>query len=195
MKRLIPFILLFFSAFTQAAEPSRMNGSIVAGQGWTRGKGTVFEAIDATKATSCDALEVFLMWKKLSAETGDLVLDENLPDEAQAKRKAKCEATGLRILNAYIDQKQWPRSGLDVTAVTKACAGRIISAHLKDVARLKLHDVRYGTDVASVLAELRCQKIAGHIALEYESIDSPTFDEDIRLLMDFIRTNTPHLKH
>ena len=195
MKRLLAFILLVFSAFTQAAEPSRMDGYIVAGHAWTWGKGTVFEAIDATKAISCDALEVFLMWKKLSAETGDLVLDENLPDEAQGKRKAKCEETGLRILNAYIDQKQWPRSELDVTAVTKACAGRIISAHLKDVTRLKLHDVRYGTDVAAVFTELRCQKIAGHIALEYESFDSPTFDEDIRLLVDFIRTNTPHLKY
>ena len=89
-----------------------------------------------------------------------------------------------------LDTGHVARSGLDVTAVTKACAGRIISAHLKDVARVKLNDVRYGTgmvDVAAVLAELRRQKIAGHIALEYESFDSPTFAEDIRSLVDFIR--------
>jgi|GEM_PF-480425 len=285
-------ILLLVSAFclvcVRAAEPDRINGFIVAGHAWSWGKGTVFEALDATKAAGCDTLEVFLMGQKLSVETGDLVLDENLPDDVLPKLKAKCEASGVRILNAYIGQKQWTRigqdegqlrrffefgkklgvtgftgepapaqwdmveklvkefgvtfsihnhakgfeadyfggpypyvdpsktasmlneqkrdarlglcldtghvarSGLDVTAVTKACAGRIISAHLKDVARVKLNDVRFGTgmvDVAAVLAELRRQKITGHIALEYESFDSPTFAEDLRSLVDFIRAH------
>ena len=273
-------------AATLADEPPRINGFIVAGHAWSWGRGTVFEAIDASKAAGCHALEVFLMGQKLSAETGDMVLDETMPDEALQKLKAKSTASGVKIINAYIGQKQWARiaqddaqlrrffemgrrlgvtgftgepaesqwdlveklvkefdvtfsihnhakgfeaeyfggpypywdpaqtaaklqaqkrdarlglcldtghaarSGLDVTAVAKACAGRIISAHLKDVARVKLHDVRYGTgmvDVAAVLAELRRQQIPGHIALEYEQFDSPTFAEDIRSLVDFIR--------
>jgi sugar phosphate isomerase/epimerase len=101
-------------------------------------------------------------------------------------------------LGLCLDTGHVARSGLDVTAVTKACAGRIISAHLKDVARVKLNDVRYGTgmvDVAAVFTELRRQQIAGHISLEYESFDSPTFAEDIRSLVDFIRIHTPPLKH
>jgi sugar phosphate isomerase/epimerase len=166
-------------------------------KGGLLGKGTVFEAIDAAKAISCDALEVFLMWKKLSAK--GLQADyfgEPYPywDPSKTAVRLNEQKRDAR-LGLCLDTGHVARSGLDVTAVTKACAGRIISAHLKDVARLKLHDVRYGTDVASVLAEMRSQKIAGHIALEYESFNSPTFDEDIRLQMDFIRTNTQHLKH
>lgn len=285
MRRLL-LSLLLCHILHAADELPRVNGFVLSGHAWTWGKGTIFEALDASKEAGCSALEVFLMGQKISAETGDVVLDETVPDESIEKLKAKCAATGIPIINAYIGQKQWTRigqdeaqlrrffelgrklglrgftgepapaqwdmveklvkefnvtfsihnhakgfeaeyfggphpywdpsktalmlhgqkrdarlglcldtghvarSGLDVTAVTKACAGRIISAHLKDVARVKLNDVRYGTgmvDVAAVLAELRRQQIAGHIALEYESFDSPTFAEDVRSLVKFIR--------
>jgi sugar phosphate isomerase/epimerase len=282
MKSILAFVLIAFATLTQAAE----SAFVVAGHAWAWGKGTVFEAIDATKAIGCDSLEVFLMGQKLSTGTGDLVLDENLPDEALAKLKEKCASAGVRIINAYIGQKQWTRIGqdaaqlrrffefgkrlgirgftgepapaqwdmverlvkesglsfaihnhargfeaeyfggpypyadpsktaallneqkrdprfglcldtghmarsqLDVPAVTRACAGRILSVHLKDVARVLLHDVRYGegmVDVQAVLTELRRQNIPGHIALEYEHFESPTFTEDLLFLRDFIR--------
>ena len=282
MKTIFALLVLAFSTLVPAAEP----GFPVAGHAWTWGKGTVFDAIDATKAIGCDSLEVFLMGQKLSAGTGDLALDENLPAEALAKLKEKCDSAGVRIINAYIGQKQWTRIGqdeaqlrrffefgqrlgisgftgepapaqwdmverlvkefglsfaihnhargfeaeyfggpypyadpsktaamlneqkrdprfglcldtghvarsrLDVAAVTRACAGRIFSVHLKDVARVLLNDVRYGEGVVNVLAvltELRRQNIPGHIALEYENFESPTFTEDLLFLRDFIR--------
>jgi sugar phosphate isomerase/epimerase len=87
------------------------------------------------------------------------------------------------------------RSGLDVLAVLKAIAGRCISVHLKDVsaANLEAHDVPYGhgiVDVPAFLAELRRQEIRGHVGLEYEWSDSPTFAADVKTLVEFIR-NTP----
>ena len=267
-------------------QPQRIGGFVVAGHAWTWGKGTIFEAIDATKAAGCDALEVFLMGQKISAETGDIVLDETTPDDVLDKLKAKCASAGVRLLNAYIGQNQWKRiaqneaqlrpffelgrklgltgftgepaeaqwdmverlvrefdltfgihnhakgfeaeylggpyrywdprvtagllkdrddrmglcldtghaarSGLDVLEVTRACAGRILSVHLKDVMRVKLHDVPYGhgmVNIPDTLNELRKQKIRSHIALEYEWFESPTFATDVKTLVEFIRSS------
>lgn len=266
----------------------RIGGFIVAGHAWTWGRGTVFDAIDATKAAGGDALEVFLMGQKISAETGDAVLNEATPDAVLDRLKAKCATSGVRLINAYIGQKQWTRighdeaelrpffewakklgvtgftgepaesqwdlverlvrefdltfgihnhakgfeadyfggpyrywdprytseklrgrdarfgvcldtghiarSGLDVVEVTRACAGRVISAHLKDVMRVKLHDVPYGrgfVDINATLDELRRQGIRSHLALEYEWPESPTFTSDVKTLVEFIRASGP----
>jgi len=82
------------------------------------------------------------------------------------------------------------RSGLDIVAVTRACEGRLRSLHLKDVARVQGHDVPFGTgrvDVAAVLAELKRQGFQGHIGLEYENFESPTFGDDLRQMVRFVR--------
>lgn len=278
--------LLSLLTLTHAAdELPRVNGFVVTGHAWTWGKGTLFDALDASKAAGCSALEVFLMGQKISAETGDAVLDETTPDDLLAKLKTKCQQTGIPILNAYIGQKQWARigqeeaslrrffelgrklglrgftgepapaqwdmverlvrefdvtfsihnhakgfeaeyfggpypywnpaqtvarlnaekrdarlgicldtghvarSGLDVVAMVKSCAGRILSAHLKDVMRIQLHDVPYGqgmVDIPATLTMLRKEPRLSHLALEYEWFESPTFTTDIRTLVEFI---------
>ena len=218
------------------------------------------------------------------------MLDETTPDAVLAQLRAKCAASGVRIVNAYIGQKQWTRigrdeaalrrffelgrklglagftgepaesqwdmverlvrefdvtfsihnhakgfeaeyfggpyrywdprytftqlerqrrdprfgicldtghvarSGLDCVAVLKAIAGRCHSAHLKDIDRAKQHDVPYGrgmVDVPALLAELKRQNIRGHIALEYEWFESPTFSTDVASLVRFIRQQKP----
>ena len=58
------FASLLFPAFANA-DPLR-----IAGHAWTWKDGTVFEAIDRAHEVGLDALEVFLMGQKLSAETG-----------------------------------------------------------------------------------------------------------------------------
>jgi sugar phosphate isomerase/epimerase len=273
------------------AGEQRIGGLKVAGHAWTWGKGTVFEAIDHCQEVGVDSLEVFLVGQKLSHETGDVLFGEAMPDDALTALQAKCKASGVRIINAYIGQKQWTRigqdeaalrkffefgkelrvsgftgepaeaqwdmvermvkeygvtfsihnhwhgfaaeyfggpypywdprataakltaqqrdprfglcfdtghaarSGLDVLAVLKAIQGRCISVHLKDVsaAKLKAHDVPYGhgiVDVRAFLAELRRQQIRGHVGLEYEWTDSPTFASDVQKLVEFIRDST-----
>jgi sugar phosphate isomerase/epimerase len=81
------------------------------------------------------------------------------------------------------------RSGLDIVEVTRACGNRLRSLHLKDVARVQVNDVPFGTgrvDVAAVLAELKRQGFQGHIGLEYENFESPTFGEDLRQMVRFV---------
>jgi sugar phosphate isomerase/epimerase len=57
------------------------------------------------------------------------------------------------------------------------------------VARVQVNDVPFGTgrvDVAAVLAELKRQGFQGHIGLEYENFESPTFAEDLRQMVRFV---------
>jgi L-ribulose-5-phosphate 3-epimerase len=285
--------LLLCAAGISSAQAAgqRIGGLQVAGHAWTWGKGTVFEAIDHCKEVGVDSLEVFLMGQKLSDETGEVLFGEAMPDDAFAALQARCKASGVRIINAYIGQKQWARigqdeaalrkyfefgkklgvsgftgepaekqwdmvermvkeygvtfsihnhwkgfeaeyfggpypywdpgataaklnaqqrdarfglcfdtghaarSGLDVLAVLRAIEGRCISVHLKDVsaAQLDAHDVPYGhgiVDVRAFLAELRRQELRGHVGLEYEWSDSPTFATDVKALVEFIRSST-----
>ena len=267
--------------------PARETGGFaLAGHAWTWNKGTLFEAIDQTAALGLDSLEIFLMGMRISAETGDAVLDDATPEELIARIRKYSQAKGVHFVAPYIGGKQWTRigqdeaqlrrffeqgkklgvsgftgepmesqwdmlekllkeydftfaihnhaigfhadyfgapypygnpaetakkleaqhrdrrkgicfdtghaarSGLDIVEVTRACAGRLRSLHLKDVARVQVNDVPFGTgrvDVAAVLAELKRQGFQGHIGLEYENFESPTFGDDLRQMVRFVR--------
>lgn len=266
----------------------RNNGFIVAGHAWTWGKGTLFEAIEKTQRAGANALEVYLMGQKISADTGDAVLDETTSDALIEKVHAKCREHKVRIINAYIGQKQWTRiaqdeaalrkffefgkkfglsgftgepaeaqwdmleklvkefgltfsihnhaksfeapyfagpykywdprytaqkleaqkrdarfglcldtghvarSGLDVVEVFKGLQGRCISLHLKNVkaSELNSNDIPYTVggvvDIPALLNEIKRAGLKSHIALEYEWFESPTFDADIKGLVDYI---------
>lgn len=97
----------------------RIGGFVAGVQAWTFNQGTLFEAIDRTKAAGGNTLEVYLMGMKLSAETGEAVLDENLSDEHLALVKEKCADTGVRIINGYIGSKQWTRIEQDEAQLRK----------------------------------------------------------------------------
>jgi sugar phosphate isomerase/epimerase len=59
------------------------------------------------------------MGMKVSAETGEVLFDENLSDEHIAAVKKKCEGAGVRIINAYIGSKAWTRIGTDENALRR----------------------------------------------------------------------------
>jgi sugar phosphate isomerase/epimerase len=294
MKKLC--ILLFqVAAFAMVIGDSRgadqtpaheTGGFVLAGHAWTWNKGTLFEAIDQTAALGLGSLEIFLMGMRISAETGDAVLDDATPEALIARIREHAKAKGVKFVAPYIGGKQWTRigqdeaqlrrffeqgkklgvsgftgepmesqwdmlekllkeydltfaihnhaigfeadyfgapypygnpaetakkleaqhrdkrmgicfdtghaarSGLDIVEVTRACAGRLRSLHLKDVARVQVNDVPFGTgrvDVAAVLAELKRQGFKGHIGLEYENFESPTFGDDLQQMVRLVR--------
>ncbi len=108
---------------------------------------------------------------------------------AETAKKLEAQHRDKRM-GICFDTGHAARSGLDIVEVTRACAGRLRSLHLKDVARVQVNDVPFGTgrvDVAAVLGELRRQGFQGHIGLEYENFESPTFGDDLRQMVRFVR--------
>jgi len=77
-------------------------------------------------------------------------------------------------IGACADSGHWTRSGVKPIEALRILKGRIISAHLKDLnefGKRDAHDLPYGTGVSGIkecLDELRAQKFAGNIAIEYE---------------------------
>ena len=76
-------------------------------------------------------------------------------------------------IGACADTGHWIRSGLNPVQCLRILKGRIISSHLKDLNQMGLgaHDVPYGCGVAAIpalLNELKQQKFAGNISIEYE---------------------------
>jgi sugar phosphate isomerase/epimerase len=76
-------------------------------------------------------------------------------------------------IGACADSGHWVRSGLKPVECLKILKGRIVSSHLKDLNEMSpnAHDVPFGTGVSGIpalLNELKAQKFAGNISLEYE---------------------------
>jgi len=77
-------------------------------------------------------------------------------------------------IGACADTGHWTRSGVKPIEALRILKGRIISSHLKDLnefGKRDAHDVPYGQGVSGVkecLDELRAQKFAGNISIEYE---------------------------
>lgn len=76
-------------------------------------------------------------------------------------------------IGSTADTGHWVRSGLDPVECLKILEGRVISTHLKDLNEKspKAHDVPYGTGVSNIpaiLDELKRQKFAGNVSIEYE---------------------------
>jgi sugar phosphate isomerase/epimerase len=78
-----------------------------------------------------------------------------------------------RRIGSCADTGHWIRSGLNPVDCLRILKGRIISSHLKDLNEMApgAHDVPYGTgvsDVPAILEELKAQRFAGNISIEYE---------------------------
>jgi sugar phosphate isomerase/epimerase len=77
-------------------------------------------------------------------------------------------------LGAAADTGHWARSSVEAVQALKLLKGRIISCHLKDLnefGKREAHDVPYGTGICripAILDELKQQKFAGNISIEYE---------------------------
>ena len=113
MKCILLVIAVLAAPLAVAVEPvteiPRIGGFVAGVQAWTFNKGTLFDAIEKTKAAGGNTLEVYLMGMKISGATGDAVLDEATDDEQLRLVRKKCDETGVRIINAYIGSKQWTR--------------------------------------------------------------------------------------
>jgi len=87
-------------------------GFVVGCAAYTFRQGTAFEAIDKTKACGGKVIE-FFAWQKLSAETGDAKLDENLSDEHIKLLTAKLEAAGIKAVNCYVGNQNFVAGSKD----------------------------------------------------------------------------------
>ncbi len=96
-----------------------------------------------------------------------------------------------RRLGSCADTGHWLRSGIKPADALRILRGRITSAHLKDLNVFSPdgHDVPYGLGVADVpglLAELRRQKFAGNLSIEYEYHEDASVPE-IAQCIGFVR--------
>jgi sugar phosphate isomerase/epimerase len=90
-----------------------------------------------------------------------------------------------------LDTGHLSRSGVDPVETVRLFKGRILSVHLKDVteATPKSGDVPYGQGIgriSDVIAELKRQGFAGHVAVEYEHTTDRLLD-DVKHCIGFIR--------
>ena len=98
------------------------------------------------------------------------------------------------------DTGHFIRSGFDPLEVIRACKGRMVSVHLKDLdgtnpeadpeIQQKLRDVAWGTgkgQVEAVLKELIEQKYAGPIIIEYDHIYPDGNVADVKKCVEFFR--------
>ena len=94
-------------------------------------------------------------------------------------------------IGACADTGHWQTSGLVPIDCLKILKGRIISAHLKERAKIgeQLPDQVYGTgvsDIAGCLAELKAQGFDGNISVEYENKWEDNVP-DIKLCIEFVK--------
>jgi len=76
-------------------------------------------------------------------------------------------------IGACADSGHWVRSGLNPVECLRILKGRIVSSHLKDLNEMgpDAHDVPFGTgvsDIPTLLHELKAQRFAGNVSIEYE---------------------------
>jgi sugar phosphate isomerase/epimerase len=98
-------------------------------------------------------------------------------------------------IGACADLGHWQTSGLKALDCVKILEGRIMSVHMKEREALGpgQHDTIFGngiTDMGAILAELRRQKFAGNIAIEYE-FNWDNSVPDVKQCVDFIRNWKP----
>lgn len=94
-------------------------------------------------------------------------------------------------IGSTADVGHWVRSGLDPVACLKILKGRVISCHLKDLNEKspEAHDVPFGTGfsgIPGILAELKRQKFAGNLSIEYEYHWKDS-DVDVAQCVGFVR--------
>jgi sugar phosphate isomerase/epimerase len=76
-------------------------------------------------------------------------------------------------IGSCADTGHWLRSGLNPLDCLRILKGRIVSSHLKDLNEMApdAHDVPYGSgvaDIPAILKELKAQRFAGNVSIEYE---------------------------
>jgi sugar phosphate isomerase/epimerase len=106
------------SAPAQSAATEKIGGFTVGCAAYTFRQGTAFEAIDKTKACGGKVIE-FFAWQKLSSETGDVQLNENLSEENIQRLKAKLDAAGILAVNCYVNNAHFVAGSKDESGPRK----------------------------------------------------------------------------
>ena len=103
-----------------------------------------------------------------------------------------------RLLGACCDGGQWARSGLDPVACLRQLQGRLISFHLKDIAKKGDPQSRNTVmgegeaDCAKTLQELRRLHYQGLITIDFE-YDTPALQEDMARNVAFLEEQARQL--
>lgn len=120
--------------------------------------------------------DAFDVLEKLAAEYKIKIGLHNHPNPSYYwnpdKVLSACEGRS-KWIGACADTGHWLRSGLNPVECLKKLEGRIVSFHFKDLNKSGqgAHDVPWGTgvaDVPAIIAEMKRQKFAGPISVEYE---------------------------
>ena len=122
MKTNMPFLIAAIAnalgLLPHATVAAEKSGFVVGCAAYTFRQGTAFEAIDKTKACGGKVIE-FFAWQKLSAETGDVQLNENISDENIQRLKAKLAAAGIKAVNCYVGNQNFVAGSQDESAPRK----------------------------------------------------------------------------
>jgi sugar phosphate isomerase/epimerase len=86
------------AAAERIPDAHRIGGFAIGCQAYSFNRFTAFEAIEKTAQAGGKVIE-FYPGQRLSADTGDVRLDQNLSDENIAKLKAKLDRHGVRAVN------------------------------------------------------------------------------------------------
>jgi sugar phosphate isomerase/epimerase len=105
-------------ALAQSAPIETTGGFVVGCAAYTFRQGTVFEAIDKTRTCGGKVIE-FFAWQKLSSETGDVQLNENISDENIQRLKAKLAAAGIKAVNCYVGNQDFVAGSKDESGPRK----------------------------------------------------------------------------
>ena len=121
---LVATVLAAFALQTQPAQAQgggtvgTTGGFVMGCAAYTFRQGTAFEAIDKTKACGGKVIE-FFAWQKLSAETGDVKLDENISDKNIKLLKAKLDAAGIKAVSCYVNNAHFVAGSKDESGPRK----------------------------------------------------------------------------
>jgi sugar phosphate isomerase/epimerase len=116
-----------------------------------------------------------------------------MPEQVLAACRNRTERMG-----ACADAGQWARSGLDPVESLRKLKGRILSFHLKDIARKNDPDSRntvFGEgegEFARALKELKALGYRGITAIDFEH-DSPALQEDMARNVAFVEEQARQL--
>jgi L-ribulose-5-phosphate 3-epimerase len=116
-----------------------------------------------------------------------------MPEQVLAACQNRTERMG-----ACADAGQWARSGLDPVASLRKVKGRIVSFHLKDIARKNdpgSPNTVFGEgegEFAKVLQELKRLGYRGVTAIDFE-LDSPALQEDMGRNVAFVEAQAKRL--
>jgi sugar phosphate isomerase/epimerase len=150
-------------------------------------------ALGMTDIAAEPTVEFLPLLERLSQETGVRVALHNHPAPA---RYADPTVTLAAIapfgtsIGLCADTGHWARSGFDPVTSLRQAEGRIISLHFKDLAERGVKtafDAPWGTgvcDAAGQILELRRQRFAGVVYIEYERI-SATLDDEVRRCVEY----------